>query len=210
MTAPRSPARSASRSIWTWSRRSPRRTRTERDQSCRESVGGRYGFSSKEFTPAMVAGVAEIARERPRRRFTIGIDDDVSWTSVDYDPSFDIESPDTFRACSSGWVRTALSARTRIPSRSLGPRRACTRRRTSSTTRRSRVRRPSRIYASGRPHRAPYLVTGPISLAATIPVPRHRRLLGRAGPGATLLLNCRLPAGRVWAALHGGRRTVWP
>ena len=62
-------------------------------------TGGRYGLSSKEFTPAMVAGVfAELAREQPRRRFTIGIDDDVSGTSVDYDPSFDIESPDTFRA----------------------------------------------------------------------------------------------------------------
>ncbi len=61
--------------------------------------GGRYGLSSKEFTPAMVAGVfAELARERPRRRFTIGIDDDVSGTSVPYDPSFDIESPDTVRA----------------------------------------------------------------------------------------------------------------
>ena len=47
----------------------------------------------------MVAGVfAELAREQPRRRFTIGIDDDVSGTSVDYDPSFDIESPDTVRA----------------------------------------------------------------------------------------------------------------
>ena len=62
-------------------------------------TGGRYGLSSKEFTPAMVAGVfAELAREQPRRRFTIGIDDDVSGTSVDYDPSFDIESPDTVRA----------------------------------------------------------------------------------------------------------------
>ena len=42
-------------------------------------IGGRYGLSSKEFTPGMVAGVfAELARERPRPRFTIGIDDDVS------------------------------------------------------------------------------------------------------------------------------------
>ena len=46
-------------------------------------IGGRYGLSSKEFTPGMVAGVfAELARERPRRRFTIGINDDVSGTSL--------------------------------------------------------------------------------------------------------------------------------
>ena len=62
-------------------------------------TGGRYGLSSKEFTPGMVAGVfAELARERPRRRFTIGINDDVSGTSLPYDPSLDIEPPGTVRA----------------------------------------------------------------------------------------------------------------
>ena len=46
-------------------------------------IGGRYGLSSKEFTPGMVAGVfEELAREQPRRRFTIGINDDVSHTSL--------------------------------------------------------------------------------------------------------------------------------
>ena len=41
--------------------------------------GGRYGLSSKEFSPGMVAGVLEeLRRERPKRRFTIGINDDVS------------------------------------------------------------------------------------------------------------------------------------
>ncbi|MGZ4564235.1 MAG: pyruvate:ferredoxin (flavodoxin) oxidoreductase, partial [Mycobacterium sp.] len=61
--------------------------------------GGRYGLSSKEFTPAMVAGVFdELAGERPRTHFTVGIDDDVSHTSIGYDPAFDIESADTVRA----------------------------------------------------------------------------------------------------------------
>ena len=47
----------------------------------------------------MVAGVfEELARERPRRRFTVGINDDVSGTSLAYDPSLDIEPPDTVRA----------------------------------------------------------------------------------------------------------------
>ena len=47
----------------------------------------------------MVAGVyAELGRKQPRRRFTIGIDDDVSGSSINYDRSFDIESPDTVRA----------------------------------------------------------------------------------------------------------------
>ncbi len=51
--------------------------------------GGRYGLSSKEFTPAMVAAVyAELDAEQPRRRFTVGIRDDVSQLSLDWDESF--------------------------------------------------------------------------------------------------------------------------
>ncbi len=62
-------------------------------------TGGRFGLGSKEFTPAMVAGVfAELDAERPRPRFTIGISDDVSGLSLPYDPSLDIEPPDTVRA----------------------------------------------------------------------------------------------------------------
>ncbi len=62
-------------------------------------TGGRYGLSSKEFTPGMVAGVfADLAAERPKPRFTIGINDDVSRISLDYDPSLDIEPGSTVRA----------------------------------------------------------------------------------------------------------------
>ena len=62
-------------------------------------IGGRYGLSSKEFTPGMVAGVfEELAREQPKRRFTIGINDDVSGTSLAYDASLDIEPEETVRA----------------------------------------------------------------------------------------------------------------
>jgi pyruvate-ferredoxin/flavodoxin oxidoreductase len=62
-------------------------------------VGGRYGLSSKEFTPAMVAGIyAELAKDSPRPRFTIGINDDVTHLSLDYDPSVDLEDPATLRA----------------------------------------------------------------------------------------------------------------
>jgi pyruvate-ferredoxin/flavodoxin oxidoreductase len=51
--------------------------------------GGRYGLSSKEFTPAMVKGVFdELNEERPKHPFTVGIIDDVSHTSLDWDPDF--------------------------------------------------------------------------------------------------------------------------
>jgi pyruvate-ferredoxin/flavodoxin oxidoreductase len=57
-------------------------------------VGGRYGLSSKEFTPAMVAGaLQELTGDRPRRRFTVGITDDVGGTSISIGAPFDIEPP---------------------------------------------------------------------------------------------------------------------
>ncbi|MGI9584923.1 MAG: pyruvate:ferredoxin (flavodoxin) oxidoreductase, partial [Acidimicrobiia bacterium] len=53
-------------------------------------IGGRFGLSSKEFTPAMAAGVfAEVQKDEPKRRFTVGIVDDVTGLSIDYDPGFD-------------------------------------------------------------------------------------------------------------------------
>ncbi len=62
-------------------------------------IGGRYGLSSKEFDPAMVKGIFdEMAKPRPKNHFTIGINDDVTHTSLSYDPAFDIEGPDVVRA----------------------------------------------------------------------------------------------------------------
>jgi pyruvate-ferredoxin/flavodoxin oxidoreductase len=62
-------------------------------------IGGRYGLSSKEFTPAMVKGIFdELSKPSPKNHFTIGIDDDVSHTSLDYDPAFSTEDPKTVRA----------------------------------------------------------------------------------------------------------------
>ncbi|MCD4684608.1 MAG: pyruvate:ferredoxin (flavodoxin) oxidoreductase, partial [Anaerolineae bacterium] len=62
-------------------------------------VGGRYGLSSKEFTPAMVKAVYDnIAAAQPKNHFTVGINDDLTHTSLDYDPAFDIEGPGVHRA----------------------------------------------------------------------------------------------------------------
>ncbi len=62
-------------------------------------VGGRYGLSSKEFTPAMVKAVFDnLKQEKPKNHFTIGIIDDVTHTSLDFDPDFSIESDDVVRA----------------------------------------------------------------------------------------------------------------
>jgi pyruvate-ferredoxin/flavodoxin oxidoreductase len=62
-------------------------------------IGGRYGLSSKEFTPAMVKAVFdELKKDEPKNHFTIGIRDDVTHTSLDYDPSYQIEGDDVTRA----------------------------------------------------------------------------------------------------------------
>ena len=62
-------------------------------------IGGRYGLSSKEFTPAMTKGLFdEMAKDKPKNHFTVGINDDVTHTSIDYDPDFSIEEEDTVRA----------------------------------------------------------------------------------------------------------------
>ncbi len=62
-------------------------------------VGGRYGLSSKEFTPNMVKAVFdELNKNKPKDHFTVGINDDVSNTSLEYDPEFITESDKVVRA----------------------------------------------------------------------------------------------------------------
>ena len=166
--------------------------------------GGRYGLSSKEFTPAMVAGVfAELRLERPRRRFTVGIIDDVSGTSLDYDPTLDIEPADTVRAVFFGLGSDGTVGANKNTIKILG----------SDAdlyaqgyfvydSKKSGSQTVSHLRFGPRPIRAPYLVTNAgfvgchhFSLLDQVDV------LGRAARGATLLLNCRHPADRVWDLL---------
>jgi pyruvate-ferredoxin/flavodoxin oxidoreductase len=61
-------------------------------------IGGRYGLSSKEFTPAMVKSVFdELTKEKSKNHFTVGINDDVTHTSLEYDKSFSTEGDDVVR-----------------------------------------------------------------------------------------------------------------
>ena len=68
-------------------------------QNLRAVVGGRYGLSSKEFTPAMIKAVYDnLAVDQPKNHFTIGINDDVTHSSLDYDADFSIEPDNVVRA----------------------------------------------------------------------------------------------------------------
>jgi pyruvate-ferredoxin/flavodoxin oxidoreductase len=62
-------------------------------------IGGRYGLSSKEFTPAMIIGIFdELAKTASKNHFTIGIDDDVTFTSLEYNHDFILENKEQFQA----------------------------------------------------------------------------------------------------------------
>jgi len=61
-------------------------------------VGGRFGLSSKEFTPGMVKGVFdELKKDSPMNSFSVGIEDDLTGKSISYDPAFEIEGDDIVR-----------------------------------------------------------------------------------------------------------------
>lgn len=61
-------------------------------------VGGRYGLSSKEFTPAMVKAVLDnLGNSKPKNHFTVGIKEDVTNTSLEFDPNFSVEAKETFK-----------------------------------------------------------------------------------------------------------------
>jgi pyruvate-ferredoxin/flavodoxin oxidoreductase len=165
-------------------------------------VGGRYGLSSKEFTPGMVAGVfEELAAERPRRRFTVGIIDDVSQTSLDYDASFDIEPPDTVRAVFFGLGSDGTVGANKNTIKILGEHMHA-QGYFVYDSKKSGSQTVSHLRFGPNPIRAPYLVAN----ASFVGCHQFRLLeqvdvLGRAAHGATLLLNCRHAPGEVWDAL---------
>lgn len=71
----------------------------EQERTAIKVVGGRYGLSSKEFTPSMIKAVFDnLSAVKPKNHFTVGINDDVTHTSLDYDHEFNIESDSVVRA----------------------------------------------------------------------------------------------------------------
>jgi pyruvate-ferredoxin/flavodoxin oxidoreductase len=166
--------------------------------------GGRYGLSSKEFTPGMVAGVfAELARERPRRRFTVGIVDDVSGTSLDYDAELDIEPAETVRAVFFGLGADGTVGANKNTIKILGAEENLhAQGYFVYDSKKSGSQTVSHLRFGPQPIRAPYLV-GRASFVGChqFGLLDQVDVLGRAAPGATLLLNCRHAPDAVWDAL---------
>ncbi|MGW8257771.1 MAG: 2-oxoacid:acceptor oxidoreductase family protein, partial [Thermoguttaceae bacterium] len=166
-----------------------------------EVFGGRYGLSSKEFTPAMAAGVfAELAKPKPKKHFTVGINDDVTRLSVDYDADFSTEGDDVIRAVFFGLGSDGTVSANRNSVKIVGENTSLhaqgyfvydSRKAGSVTT--SHVRfSPRPIKGSYLVHRANFVACHQFHFLERIDV------LSMADPGATFLLNSPYSADEVW------------
>jgi pyruvate-ferredoxin/flavodoxin oxidoreductase len=164
-------------------------------------IGGRYGLSSKEFTPAMVKGVFdELTRFEPKNHFTIGINDDVSHTSLTYDPAFSTEDPKTVRALfyglgSDGTVGANKNSIKIIgentPNFAQGYFVYDSKKSGSMTT--------SHLRFGPNPIRSSYLITRASFVAChNFSFLEKMDVLEAAMPGAVFLLNSPYPAAEVW------------
>ena len=169
-----------------------------------EVFGGRYGLSSKEFTPGMVRGVFdELSADRPRRGFTVGINDDVSGTSIPWDPTFDIEPAETVRSIFFGLGSDGTVGANKNTIKILGDEEGLNAQGYFVyDSKKSGSQTVSHLRFGPKPIRAPYLV----SQASFIGCHQYGLLdranvLGPAAPGATLLLNCPHPPDEVWDSL---------
>jgi len=167
-------------------------------------TGGRYGLSSKELTPGMVAGVfAELDREQPRRRFTIGITDDVSGLSLPYDALLDIEPPGTVRAVFFGLGSDGTVGANKNTIKILGAEENLNAQGYFVyDSKKSGSQTVSHLRFGPETIRAPYLVQQAGFVGCHhFGLLDRLDVLGLTAPGATLLLNCALPQDEVWDAL---------
>ena len=167
-------------------------------------IGGRYGLSSKEFTPGMVAGVfGELAQETPKRRFTIGITDDVSHTSLEYDASLDIEPKDTHRVVFFGLGSDGTVGANKNTIKILGD--AADLQAQGYfvyDSKKSGGQTVSHLRFGPHSIRAPYLISAATFVGChKFSLIERDEVLDSAAHGATLLLNCAYEPDQVWDAL---------
>jgi len=167
-------------------------------------IGGRYGLSSKEFTPAMVRAVLdEAAAKSPRRHFTVGIIDDITHLSLDYDAAFNIEKEENVRALFYGLGAdgTVGANKNTIKIISSQPGRYG-QAYFVYDSKKSGAQTVSHLRFGPAPIDAPYLVQSANFIAChQFEFVYTTDLLATAAQGATLLLNSPCPAGETWSRL---------
>ena len=175
-------------------------------------IGGRYGLSSKEFTPAMVKAVydellkdSDPKNEKPKNHFTIGINDDVTHTSLSYDESFTLDESKWRQALFFGLGADGTVGANKNSIKIIG----------ENTdlyaqgyfvydSKKSGARTVSHLRFGPDPVRAPYLITRADFIAChQFNFTEKVEMLNFIKPGGTFLLNSPYPKELVWAQLPG-------
>lgn len=164
-------------------------------------VGGRYGLSSKEFTPPMVKAVFDnLALPFPKNHFSVGIRDDVSHTSLDFDQSFSIEPKEVFRAIFYGLGSDGTVGANKDSIKIIG----------ENTdhfaqayfvydSKKAGGITVSHLRFGPEPLRSPYLIAEAHFIGCQQPLFLERLdVAEKLAPGGTLLLNSPRGAGEVW------------
>ncbi|HSR71968.1 MAG TPA: pyruvate:ferredoxin (flavodoxin) oxidoreductase, partial [Kiloniellales bacterium] len=170
-------------------------------------IGGRYGLSSKEFTPAMAKAVFdELARPAPKSRFTVGIRDDVSGTSLDYDPAFVIEPEANHCALFYGLGADGTVGANKNTIKIIGEEPGLhAQGYFVYDSKKSGSQTVSHLRFGPEPIRAPYLVQSADFVAChQFDFVETLDVLERAAPGAIFLLNSSYGADEVWDRLPRG------
>lgn len=167
-------------------------------------TGGRYGLSSKEFTPAMVKAVFdELKKQRPLNHFTLGIHDDVGFTSLTVDPFFSLDESGWRQALFFGLGADGTVGANKNSIKIIGEN-------TSLyaqgyfvyDSKKSGARTVSHLRFGSEPIRAPYLIGQADFIAChQFNFLEKVEMLPQAKPGATFLLNSPYDKDAVWNQL---------
>ncbi|MBL0154846.1 MAG: pyruvate:ferredoxin (flavodoxin) oxidoreductase [Chitinophagaceae bacterium] len=169
-------------------------------------VGGRYGLSSKEFTPAMVKAVYdELKKKNPKNNFTVGINDDVTFTSLPYDPAFTLDESEWRQGLFFGLGADGTVGANKNTIKIIG----------ENTdlfaqgyfvydSKKSGARTVSHLRFGPKPIRAPYLITKADFIAChQFNFTEKVEMLEFAKEGATFLINSPYNKDEVWEKFTG-------
>ena len=169
-------------------------------------IGGRYGLSSKEFTPAMVKAVFdELKKDKPKNNFTVGINDDVTHTSLVYDPSYKLDESSWRQGLFFGLGADGTVGANKNTIKIIG----------ENTplyaqgyfvydSKKSGARTVSHLRFGPKPIRAPYLISKADFIAChQFNFTEKVEMLEFAADGATFLLNSPYDKDEVWSKLSG-------
>ncbi len=169
-------------------------------------VGGRYGLSSKEFTPAMVKAVFdELKKEHPKNGFTVGINDDVTHLSLTYDPSYKLDESEWRQGLFFGLGSDGTVGANKNTIKIIG----------ENTplfgqgyfvydSKKSGARTVSHLRFGPKPIRAPYLISKADFIAChQFNFTEKVEMLEFAAEGGTFLLNSPYSKDEVWSKLTG-------